>query len=144
MCRNYLCNKCFILFIRLKKINEKRRVFSFFPWLKIAVKYVKSDRVGSLDAGSQQVPLVQEFLFCLNIVFGHLLFKISEKKLNEAVLTSIHNLCFWSEIRKIMYTPIIPSLTIYKWVLRRSKLYRSVFVIEWRLLPQVFGSVYFQ
>ena len=23
-----------------------------------------------------------------------------------------HNLCFWAEIRKIMYTPVNPSLTI--------------------------------
>ena len=27
-------------------------------------------------------------------------------------LTSIHNLCFWAEIRKIMYTPVNPSFTI--------------------------------
>ena len=31
-----------------------------------------------------------------------------------AVLTSTQNLCFWAEIRKIMYTPDNPSLTIYK------------------------------
>ena len=30
----------------------------------------------------------------------------------EAVLTSTHNLCFWPEIRKIMYTPVSPSFTI--------------------------------
>ena len=30
----------------------------------------------------------------------------------EAVLTSTHNLCFWAEIRKIMYTPVNPSFTI--------------------------------
>ena len=28
------------------------------------------------------------------------------------VLTSTHNLCFWAEKRKIMYTPVNPSLTI--------------------------------
>ena len=38
----------------------------------------------------------------------------------EAVLTSTHILCFWAEIRKIMYTP---------WVLRGSTLYRHVFVM---------------
>ena len=31
----------------------------------------------------------------------------------EAVLTSTHNLCFWAEIRKIMYTPVNPSFTFY-------------------------------
>ena len=31
---------------------------------------------------------------------------------NEAVLTSTHNLCFRTEIRKIMYTPVNPSFTI--------------------------------
>ena len=30
----------------------------------------------------------------------------------EAVLTSTHNLCFWAEKRKIMYTPVNPSFTI--------------------------------
>ena len=33
-------------------------------------------------------------------------------RLSEAVLTSTHNLCFWAEIRKIMYTPVNPSFTI--------------------------------
>ena len=31
---------------------------------------------------------------------------------SEAVLTSTHTLCFWAEIRKIMYTPVNPSFTI--------------------------------
>ena len=31
---------------------------------------------------------------------------------SEAVLASTHNLCFWAEIRKIMYTPVNPSFTI--------------------------------
>ena len=30
----------------------------------------------------------------------------------EVVLTSTHNLCFWAEITKIMYTPVNPSFTI--------------------------------
>ena len=30
----------------------------------------------------------------------------------EAVLTSTHIICFWAEIRKIMYTPLNPSFTI--------------------------------
>ena len=36
---------------------------------------------------------------------------------------------FWAEIRKIMYTPVNPSFTIWKWGLRRSNLYRYVFVM---------------
>ena len=32
--------------------------------------------------------------------------KLSDKN-SEAVLTSTHNLCFWAEIRKIMYTPVL-------------------------------------
>ena len=39
------------------------------------------------------------------------MFHISAQKL-EAVLTSTHNLCFWAEIRKIIHTPVNPSLTI--------------------------------
>ena len=30
----------------------------------------------------------------------------------EAVLTSTHNLCFWAEIRKLMYTPVNPDITV--------------------------------
>ena len=29
-----------------------------------------------------------------------------------------HNLCFWAEIRKKLYTPVNPSFTILKWGLR--------------------------
>ena len=36
---------------------------------------------------------------------------------------------FYSKIRKIMYTPVNPSFTIFKWGLRGSKLYRRVFVM---------------
>ena len=50
-------------------------------------------------------------------------------RLDEAVLTSTHNLCFWTKIRKTMCTPVNPSFTIYKWGLRVSKLYRHVFVM---------------
>ena len=57
-------------------------------------------------------------------------FYISTKKHRcEAVLTSTHNLCFWAEIRKIMYTPVNPSFSIWKWGLKGSKLYRYVFVM---------------
>ena len=46
------------------------------------------------------------------------------------VLTSTHNL-FFSKIRKIMYTPVNSSFTIYiKWGLRGSKLYRYVFLMD--------------
>ena len=40
-----------------------------------------------------------------------------------------YNLCFWAEIRKIMYTPVNPSFTIWKWGLRGSKLCRYVFMM---------------
>ena len=33
-----------------------------------------------------------------------------------AVLMSTHNLCFFSKIRKIMYTPVNPSFTIKRGV----------------------------
>ena len=39
-----------------------------------------------------------------NIDSGYLL-----EHLGEAVLASTHNLCFWAEIRKLMYTPVNPS-----------------------------------
>ena len=39
----------------------------------------KVDRVGSLDAGFQQVPLVQNFWNFHNILMEHQSFKISEK-----------------------------------------------------------------
>ena len=64
-----------------------------------------------------------------------------------------HNLCFWAEIRKIMYTPVNPSFTIQKWGFRGSKLYRRVFVmksflpyIKWQTIHQVYcpfkGSIF--
>ena len=55
----------------------------------------------------------------------------------EAVLTGTHNLSFWAEIRKIMYTPVNPSCTIKKWSLRGSKLYRHVFVM-FHLMPPIY------
>ena len=36
---------------------------------------------------------------------------------------------FWAEIRKIIYTPVNPTFTIWKWGLRGSALYRHVFVM---------------
>ena len=30
----------------------------------------------------------------------------------KAVLTSTHNLCFWAEIRKLMYTHVNPSFIV--------------------------------
>ena len=35
-----------------------------------------------------------------------------QNRLDEAVLTSTHNLFFLAEVRKIMYTPVNPSFTI--------------------------------
>ena len=40
------------------------------------------------------------------------IFHISAQNLDEAVLTSTHNLYFLAEIKKIMYTPLNPSFTI--------------------------------
>ena len=54
----------------------------------------------------------------------------NEYPLGEAILTSTHNLCFWAEIRKVMYIPVNPGCTVEKWCLRGSKLYRCVFVME--------------
>ena len=47
---------------------------------------------------------------------------------------------FWAEIRKIMYTPVNPSFTIYKWCLRGSKLYRHVFVMSLCWINIVFSG----
>ena len=43
---------------------------------------------------------------------------------------TMYNLCFWAEMKKIMYTPENPSFIVQKWSLRGSKLYRYVFVME--------------
>ena len=40
------------------------------------------------------------------------IFLISAHNIAEEVLTSTHNLCFWAEIRKIMYTSVNTSFTI--------------------------------
>ena len=39
-------------------------------------------------------------------------YSLEPPRFGEAVLTSTHNICFWAEIRKIMYTPVNPSFTI--------------------------------
>ena len=49
---------------------------------------------------------------------------------------------FWAEIRKIVYTPINPSFTIWKWGLRGSKLYRYVFVMKNKKLPKHIYFIY--
>ena len=41
-----------------------------------------------------------------------------------------HNLCFWAEVRKLMYTPVNPSFTVWKWGLRESKLHRRVLMMK--------------
>ena len=43
--------------------------------------------------------------------FSYFCSKHRLRVLDEAVLMSTHNLCFWAEIRKIMYTPVNPSFT---------------------------------
>ena len=35
-----------------------------------------------------------------------------KNRLGEMVLKSSHNLCFWAEIRKLMYTPINSSFAV--------------------------------
>ena len=47
--------------------------------------------------------------------------------LGEAVLMSTHNLCFWAEIRKLMYTPVNPSFT--KVGFKGVELYRHAFLM---------------
>ena len=41
--------------------NQKKLNISTFPVVKMAANYVKIYRVGGLDAGFQQVQLVQKF-----------------------------------------------------------------------------------
>ena len=43
----------------------------FSPIVKMAANYAKINKVGSLDAGFQLVPLVQNFWNFLNIVTEH-------------------------------------------------------------------------
>ena len=59
-------------------------------------------------------------------------YSLEPPRVLEAVPTSTHNLWFWAEIRKIMYTSVKPSFTIWKWGLRGSKLYRYDFVMGQR------------
>ena len=55
--RNYPCTTGFILVVGLKKIK-----YFHFPIVKMAAKYAKFDRSGSLDADIHKVPLVRNFL----------------------------------------------------------------------------------
>ena len=66
---------------------------------------------------------------CLNIEYYY-------PHSSKAVLTGTHNLCFWAEIRKIIYTPVNSTFTILKWGLRGSKLYRYIFVMYYYSHPR--------
>ena len=50
--------------------------FLFFPIVKMAANYAKINRVGTLDAGFQHVPIVQNVWNFHNIVMEHQSFKI--------------------------------------------------------------------
>ena len=64
-----------------------------------------------------------------NIDCGYLL-EPPRPRLDEAVQTSTQNICFWAEVRKIMYTPVNPSLLYKSGVLRWLKLCRYVFMMK--------------
>ena len=96
-CRNYLCTKSFIVFsvffIFFFFFFLFYLLIYLFIYLFILIKififhivksvsyYAKLDRICSLDAGFQQVPLVQKFWKFHNMVMEHhIFFKISEEK----------------------------------------------------------------
>ena len=92
----------FITKTRLFKYIEN---FTSITWKVFIISAQNIDCTYSLEpprlGGSNEYPV---FMF------------LSRNKKNkvypEAVLTSSLNLCFWAEIRKIMYTPLNPNLTI--------------------------------
>ena len=67
--------KSFILLSGFKNLWKK----SIFPLVKMAADYAKIDRVASLDASFQQVPLLQNFWNFHNIVMKQQSFKISKE-----------------------------------------------------------------
>ena len=44
------------------------------------------------------------------------IFRISAQNIDCWVFVCTHNLCFWAEIWKVMYTHVNPSFTLQKWV----------------------------
>ena len=66
-----------------------------------------------------------------------------KNRLAKAVLTSIHNLFFWAEIRKNNVYPVNPSFTIFEWDLRGSKLYMYVFVMKCIMYTQSLLFIFF-
>ena len=65
---------------------------------------------------------------CSDINFWYFSYFCSKHRLWVLVRTA--SMMFFSKIRKIMYTPVNPSFTIFKWGLRGSKLYRCVFMMS--------------
>ena len=63
------------------------------------------------------------------IIFRYKILIFFKFLLAEEVLTSTHNLCFFSRNKKNNSYPCKPSFTIKKWSLRGSKLYRHVLVM---------------
>ena len=72
-CRNYLCTKVLYYLASLQKKKKKKKKIEIvnLSHSNMAKIYVQFDRLGCLDAGFQQVPLVQNFWNIDNIVMEH-------------------------------------------------------------------------
>ena len=77
-------------FYSIHWFKKKNQIFSFFLILKMAAIYAEIGRVGKLEAGFQQVPIVQNFCN-FHIVMVHHGFKIHKEKQkmfsNKTILT---------------------------------------------------------
>ena len=77
-----------------------------FPIVKMAVKYAKIERVDSLNAWFQKVPLVQIFSNFHNIVMRQQSFEINEQKQEIfyfLIYLFIYFIFFFSKKKKILY-----------------------------------------
>ena len=71
------------------------------------------------DCGySLELPWWGSLMSTPNLCSKQRLWVLIRTALMRQFLMSTPNLCFWAEIRKIMYTPVNPSFTKYKWGLR--------------------------
>ena len=151
-CANYDPNLChpFIRSVVFNDSSRERRPWSYFADTQadqgLRCPHVPED---TFSHGAAHNPKTRLYKYIENFTSKN--WKISDKNLiffhisaqnidcgysleppRRGGSNEYHNLCFWAEIRKIMYTPVNPSFTIQKRGLRGSKLYRRVFVMIWQ------------
>ena len=101
----------------MEKFNEILEVNARYPmaYYGLGKAYIRMNRLVLSHYENTPIQIYRTFHLQKMKIFRYRIsdiFHISAQNIDEAVLMSNHNLCFWAEIRKIMYTPVNPSFPI--------------------------------